>query len=192
MKKILLAIACVGLLLTACQNADSAGNGAAGGHKLSVEPDASLISAYPTMTVTSENEKNGVWNDIISKTDKGQNRSPQLSWDSVEGASSYVIYMIDANMQYFIHWKSEGITDTTLPEGWASESDYVGPYPPDGGTHTYVVYVIALKNPVERVKGGLNGSNPKFPDFVKALDTDKDGNTGNILSCGCLPADFTN
>lgn len=58
-----------------------------------------------------------------------KNASPELSWEPVEGASTYVIYMIDMDTAYIIHWKSGDITETTLPEGWAPETDYIGPNP---------------------------------------------------------------
>ncbi|MCR5543458.1 MAG: hypothetical protein K6F55_04850 [Eubacterium sp.] len=74
----------------------------------------------------------------------------------MEGATVYAIYMVDINMHYFLHWNSIGVTETSLPEGWAPQSDYFGPYPPKGATHTYDVYVIALKNPIDRLKGGVN------------------------------------
>ena len=60
-----------------------------------------------------------------------------------------------------------------------------------GDTHIYDVYVIALKEPVERLKGGLNGSNPKFVEFIQGLDTDSEGNTGNIIAYGKLSGSFT-
>ncbi len=150
------------------------------------------ITGVPVFSVTSENEKDGVWDDVISYTDKGQNHSPQLSWDPVDGAQSYVIYMSDTDMQDWIHWKSNDVKETDLPEGWAGESDYVGPYPPEGGTHHYEIYVIALKQAVDRAKGGLNGVNPKFAENVRSLDTAPDGSTGNILAVGHLDATFTN
>ena len=156
------------------------------------EIDNSLISNYDLFEVTSANLNGGKWDDIVSYTDKGSNHSPELSWESVDGASSYVVYMVDTSMVYWVHWKSEGITETSLPEGWASETEYIGPYPPEGGTHTYEIYVIALKNPVERVKGSLNGQNPKFESFLGDLDTDADGNTGNVVGAGHIVGTFTN
>ena len=45
--------------------------------------------------------------------------------------------------------------------------------------------------PVERVKGGSNSINPKFPEFIKALDTDASGNTGNIISVGRVCGTYT-
>lgn len=154
--------------------------------------DDSLVSNYPRFKVTSENLNNGVWDDSISNTDQGENKSPQLSWDPVEGAQMYVIYMVDTSMQDFIHWKSDYITETNLPEGFASENEYIGPYPPEGGEHTYEIYVIALKKPVERIKGSLNGANMKFAQFIEGLDTDADGNTGNIAGGAHLVGTFKN
>lgn len=160
--------------------------------EVEIEDDDSLVSSYPRFKVTSDNLKNGVWEDSISYTDQGENKSPQLSWDPVEGAQMYVIYMVDTNMQDFIHWKSDYITETNLPQGFASETEYIGPYPPEGGEHTYEIYVIALKKPVERIKGSLNGANMKFAQFIEALDTDADGNTGNIAGGAHLVGTFKN
>ena len=143
------------------------------------EIDNSLISSYNLFDVTSSNLKNGKWDKVIAQGN--ENHSPELSWEPVEGATSYMIYMVDTTGRDFIHWKSCDITETSLPEGWASESDYVGPYPPPGESHIYEIYVIAVKNPVESMKGAVNGQCLKFPEFVQALDTDVDGNTGNIV-----------
>ena len=152
----------------------------------------SLISEYEIFDVSSENLRDGVWDDVISNTDKGENKSPQISWEPVEGAESYVVFMVDTSTQYWMHWKSEGVTETMLPLGWASEAEYVGPYPPAGSTHIYEIYVIAIRNPVERVKGGLNSANIKFPEFITALDTDAEEHSGNIISCGHIAGTYSN
>ncbi len=150
-----------------------------------------FVSAYPAFEVTSQSLHDGVWDEVTANTVDGKNASPELSWEPVEGASTYVIYMIDMDTAYFIHWRSGDITETTLPEGWASTADYIGPYPPPGSTHRYTVYVFALKNPVERVKGGINSVSPKVKEFMESLDTDKDGNTGNIISVGRVTGKYT-
>ncbi|SEQ03869.1 Uncharacterized conserved protein, phosphatidylethanolamine-binding protein (PEBP) family [Lachnospiraceae bacterium NE2001] len=151
-----------------------------------------LVSKYESFEVTSSSLQDGVWNDVISKTDEGSNASPELTWEPVEGATVYAIYMVDISMHYFLHWNSNGITETSLAEGWAPDSDYVGPYPPEGGTHTYDVYVIALKNPIDRLKGGVNTQTLNMQDFIDSTDTDVDGNTGNIVAIGHLSGEFTN
>ena len=150
-----------------------------------------FIDAYASFDVTSTNLNNGVWDDIISNTDKGSNKSPQLEWSPVEGAGLYVIIMDDPDGGDWMHWKSDNVTETSLAEGWAPASDYIGPYPPGGSTHTYEIYVVALKAPVERVKGSFNGQNLKFEENFKALDVDADGNSGNIIAVGRISGTFT-
>ena len=151
-----------------------------------------FIDDYNSFEVTSTSLNNGVWNDVISNTDKGSNKSPQLQWSAVDGAGLYVIIMDDPTSWDFMHWKSDNVTETSLDEGWAPKSEYVGPYPPSGATRTYEVYVVALKAPVERIKGTFNASNPKFEENFKALDTDAEGNSGNIIAIGRLSGTFTN
>ena len=141
----------------------------------------SFIDEYSSFEVTSTNLNNGVWDDIISFT--GSNKSPQLEWDAVDGTDHYVIIMDDLEAWDIIHWKSDNVTETSLTEGWAPSTDYVGPNPPSGSTHTYEIYVIALKAPVEGVNEAFClGRNLKFEENFKALDIDADGNSGNIIS----------
>ena len=157
----------------------------------STQKNNTFIDDYDSFEVTSTSLNNGVWNDVISNTDKGSNKSPQLQWDAVDGAGLYVIIMDDPDSWHFMHWKSDNVTETSLDEGWAPSSEYVGPYPPSGATRTYEVYVVALKAPVERVKGAFNASNSKFEENFKALDTDAEGNSGNIIAIGRLSGTFT-
>ena len=150
-----------------------------------------FIDDYDSFEVTSTSLNNGVWNDVISNTDRGLNKSPQLQWSAVDGAGLYVIIMDDPVSWDFMHWKSNNVTETSLDEGWAPESEYVGPYPPSGATRTYEVYVVALKAPVERVKGAFGASNTKFEENFKALDTDAEGNSGNIIAVGRISGTFS-
>ena len=48
-----------------------------------------------------------------------------------------------------------------------------------------------LKEPVERLKGSVRALNPKFKEFIQGLDTDSEGNTGNILAYGKISGTFT-
>ena len=150
-----------------------------------------FVTDYVSFEVTSTNLHDGVWDEVIS-SDKGLNHSPELKWDPVDGATQYLIYMTDVDAFNWVHWMSDGVTETELPEGWASDSDYKGPYPPAGSSHTYEIYVVALKNPVERMKGALDGQNPKFEENFKAMDTDANGNSGNIISVGKLTGTYGN
>lgn len=156
------------------------------------EAPAALLDELTTFNVTSENLHDGVWDSVISNTSNGENHSPQLSWESVENAESYVIYMIDTSAGNWMHWKSNGVTDTSLSEGWASESEYVGPYPPKGAPHDYEIYVFALKKPVEEIKGWFDSNNNKFFENLSILDTNSDGESGNIISYGHITGTYTN
>lgn len=143
-----------------------------------------------TFQVTSEDLQDGVWNSVITNTENGSNVSPQLSWDAVPEAACYVIYMTDITAGNWIHWKSNSITTTTLEQGWAPEKEYIGPYPP-GGTHTYDIYVVAIKEPVESAIGAFNSDNPRFKQCMLKLDETADGKTGNIISYGHISGTYT-
>ena len=156
------------------------------------------LEGYDTFKVTSESLDGKYWSKTCAF--QGDNLSPQLSWEPVEGATTYVIYMVDLTASNIIHWKSVGITETNLPQGWAvsafsqgevSKADYVGPNPPSGSTNQYNVYVFALKAPVERVKGSLGTPALKLQDFMDSLDTDAEGNTGNIVAVGRVTGYYT-
>ncbi|MCR5847983.1 MAG: hypothetical protein K6G75_07670 [Lachnospiraceae bacterium] len=144
----------------------------------------------PTFKVTSECLKAGVWDDKITNTSYGDKLSPDLSWDEVEGAAKYAVIMIDSG---WLHM--DVLTeDTSLAEGAYSRGErweqYVGPYPP-AGTHTYSVFVFALKNePGDFYLGFDNGAND-INKIYQGLDTDIDGNTGNVISFGRLDGNYT-
>ena len=160
-----------------------------------VDSGVDFLEGHKKFELTSTDLENGVWADIISNA-RGNDSSPELSWEPVEGAAEYIVYMVDMNSPDVIvcgvlHWKAYGITVTELPEGWAPSSDYVGPRPPAGETHIYEIYVVALKEPVERLKGAFRAVNPKFDSFIQELDTDSKGNTGNILAYGKISGTYT-
>ena len=152
----------------------------------SAEPAEFDPESLPAITLTSENLHDGVWDDKISNTDRGENHSPQLSWEPVGDAACYAVYMVDTTVTYWLHWKSLGVTETTLAAGWASADEYVGPYPPSG-THDYEIRIFALKEPVTEEKSKFDSSNYGFDDMVKALD----GDGGNVLAYGTLTGTFT-
>ena len=160
--------------------------------------DDQYVSAYPAFTVTSESLDGKNW--IKACAFEGENASPQLSWEPVEGASTYVIYMIDLTAGNIIHWKSDGITETNLPQGSATSAfsqsevdhaDYVGPNPPSGSTNQYNIYVFALKAPVEKVMGKIGDRALNLQHMMDSLDTDAEGNTGNIVAVGRVVGYFS-
>lgn len=143
-----------------------------------------------TFELSSEDLHDGVWDSIITNTENGSNVSPQLAWEPVPGAGCYVIYMVDTTVEDWIHWKSNNVTETNLPKGWAPKEEYIGPYPP-GGTHDYEIYVFALKEPVERAKGAFNNSNMKFKANALSLDEVTEGAKGNIIAYGHITGTYT-
>ncbi len=150
--------------------------------KTTTEPDTDL----PEFEVSSSDLHDGVWDTVITNTKYGENVSPALSWDPVDGAECYVIYMIDTSARNWMHWKMENVTETELLRGRASDSEYVGPYPPSG-THDYEIYVYALKEPVSDIGGDFDKANPGFDDVIRNLDK----SCGNIIACGHIKGTYT-
>jgi phosphatidylethanolamine-binding protein (PEBP) family uncharacterized protein len=157
---------------------------------LIADENGNLMSQYEEFELTSEDIEDGFWVDAISSSPAGDDVSPQLSWDPVDGAGQYIIYMVDVSANYLIHWKAEGVTETHLDRGWA-ESFYFGPYPRTGLTNTYDIYVIAIRNPIDRLRGSLRVPNENFPLFLAYLDIDAEGNTGNIIAYGHISAQYS-
>ncbi len=157
---------------------------------LITDENGNLMSQFEEFELTSEDIEDGFWVDAISSSPAGEDVSPQLSWDPVDGADQYIIYMVDISANYLIHWKAEGVTETHLDRGWA-DSFYFGPYPRTGLTNTYDIYVIAIRNPIDRLRGSLRVPNANFPLFLAYLDIDAEGNTGNIIAYGHISAQYS-
>lgn len=150
-----------------------------------------LESNIATFEVTSESLKDGVWDTVITNTANGKNQSPQLSWEAVEGAESYSIYMVDTSASNWSHWRSADVTETNLAQGWATEKEYVGPYPPSG-THDYEIYVFALKEqPSAKPTVMFNSGNSAFFKDIMALDKSESSESGNIISYGHIKGTYT-
>ena len=144
----------------------------------------------PSFNVTSSNIYEGIWDDKITNTKYGENMSPELTWDAVDGADRYVVIMIDGawlHMDVFT-------TETHLDEGAVSRGQrgeqYVGPYPPSG-THTYSVFVFALKDEPGKVKMSFDAGGNSIDMIYSSLDKDKDGNTGNVIAFSRLDGNYT-
>ena len=65
--------------------------------------DDEFVSAYPAFKVTSESLDGEYWVEACGFD--AENASPQLSWEPVEGASTYVVYMVVMNTANVLHWK---------------------------------------------------------------------------------------
>ncbi|MBO4580246.1 MAG: hypothetical protein J5715_08845 [Clostridiales bacterium] len=144
----------------------------------------------PTFKATSSNVKDGVWDDKITNTKHGENISPELSWEAVEGASQYVVIMIDAQWLHMDVFT----TETSIAEGAIGRGEkgaqYVGPYPPSG-THTYSVFIFALKDDFEKANLYFDSGLNSLEKIFKGLDSDKNGNTGNVIAYARLDGNYT-
>ena len=162
-----------------------------------VEQCGYCVEEYPQFYVGSDSLVDGVWSDDMgAKPEHPQGISPSLYWEPVEGAACYVIYMVDCSHAEgipptnFIHWIVANYEDTEIIAG-EDPAHFYALGPEAGTTHSYAVYVIALKAPVERAKGATGTMPTNFNNFLLALDTDADGNTGNIIAFGYLKGKYT-
>ena len=151
-----------------------------------------------TLTVTSDDLQDGVWDSRITNTEVGSDQSPQLSFAPVEGADHYVIYMVDESANNWVHWLAVDVHETELNTGenqkYGNDGNfqYVGPYPPDGsGEHVYTVYVYALKDQpdsdmeLEFDEPFLSGDYLYY-DYLNISERGKPDRYGNVLAYGYL------
>ena len=154
-----------------------------------LEADGSKVykDSLPLIEVTSDNANNGEWDVDIGL--KEGNLSPELTWDEVDGAGCYAVFMIDVSTTTWLMWYV--VVDTThFDKGrYTDSTEYVGPYPP--GAHDFIVYVVALKDvpkissyPLDQITGDID-------DKLNVLNTDNEGNTGNVLAYGYIKATYT-
>lgn len=146
------------------------------------------VDELKSFKVTSKNLHRGVWDTKCGYLK--ENVSPQLSWNPVDGATQYAVFMIDGgwcHMDVFTDLTEleEGIVKD-MPRGF----QYIGPYPSEG-THTYIVYVFALKEEPGKVKFLFNSGGNSIDLIYMALDKTIDGNAGNVISCGKLAGKYS-
>ena len=148
------------------------------------------INDLPKFNVTSDNLKNGVWDEQIGA--KHGNVSPELSWDKNEYAAKYAIVMIDHDGNDWLHWFA--LTDkTSVDEGTfnGENNGYVGPYPPSG-THNYTVYVFALKGDTNNPDIQLDKGGTELKDIIDQLNSGRyDNDYNNIKSVGIIEGSYS-
>ena len=142
------------------------------------------INECRSFEVTSKDINEGFW-DVKISHDKGSDLSPELTWEPVDGASCYAVYMLDLTANYWVHMKT--LTDkTSLASG--EVSDYVGPYPPSG-VHNYIVYVFALKEE-KGLPGMLDAPFDSANELASMLNTFSNSDVGNIIAAGRVSAEY--
>lgn len=149
---------------------------------------ASSEPAVLFLNLSSDDLSDGVWNSVIASNGSGQNLSPELSFDAVEGAEEYAVVMIDPDGNNWLHWIASGIKRTHLSQG-ENPGSYKGPYPPSG-THTYEVTVYALKAAPDALPGTFDaaGNNPE--DLFAGMDT-AGGSRGNVIVSETISGTYT-
>ena len=145
------------------------------------------MGSLPVFEVSTTSIEKNEWKQICGF--KEGNKSPALSWKPVEGASKYAVIMIDTTTNNWLSWYV--LTDkTTLAEGeFTDKSIYIGPYPPE--THTYELYVVALKSEPQKLSFKLDTNGGDIQSYLDKLNKASDGNVGNVLAYGTIKAPYT-
>lgn len=149
-----------------------------------------LFENISRFEVTSNSINEYVWDPVITYTKYGENKSPELTWEAVDGATSYAVFMLDGA------WLHMDVltTETSLSEGCIENNgrwdQYVGPYPPDG-THTYSIFVFALKEESSKVTMAFNAGGNSIDGIYMKLDKNQNGETGNVIAYGRLDGNYT-
>jgi len=150
----------------------------------------------PTIAVTStsivkEKLLTAVAADSGRNKPRGENQSPALSWETVEGANYYAVCMLDESANW-LHFLVTDITATELEQGTYTEAKtYVGPYPPKGsGAHTYRIEVFAIKKqpnyPLDQIDKKIS-----YSGLVNHLNQVGD-HSDNILARGYVTGTYEN
>lgn len=142
---------------------------------------ASVTDEGKLLTATAAVERNNP---------QGENQSPAVNWETVEGANYYAVMFFDTNANW-LHLFVTDITDTELPQGaYADTNTYVGAYPPKSkGTHTYRISVFAIKEQPNDTIGKLDGQN-SYAGLVNHLNQ-VGNNSDNILAYGYMEGTYT-
>lgn len=152
-----------------------------------VDSSKVYMESLPVFEVTTTSIANGEWKRECGF--KEGNKSPALSWKAVDGATKYAVIMIDTTTNNWLSWYL--ITDkTSLAEGeYTDKSVYIGPYPPE--THTYELYVIALRSDPQKLSFTLDKNGGDINSYLNSLNKASDGSFGNVISYGAIKAPYT-
>ncbi len=142
------------------------------------------LDKIDTFNVSSESIYYGEY-----KKETGANNgnvSPELTWDKVEGASKYAIFMIDLDDGiYHLHWY-DLVDECSVAEGAFDKSTgFTGPYPE--APHEYTIYVFALKEDTGDLGLRVDAQGIDIQTFIDTLEADK---PGNIISYGEITASY--
>lgn len=144
-----------------------------------------------SMEVTSDSLTDGVWNSEIS------DMSPELTFEPVDGAEFYVIYMVDESSNNRLLWYASHVGDTSVPEG-SGTGEYTGPdLPSCEGGHNLTVYVYALQGEPGRTIDLTPGDSSLsgdlyYYDILNVIDGSSCPELyGNVLAYGYITHRFS-
>ena len=142
--------------------------------------NAAVLENLDTFEVTSESIFYDEW--IKETGSENGNISPELSWEKVDGATSYAIIMLDLDVEnYILH---AYCTSDTNHIDLGAMDEFLGPTPRD--PHNYAVYVFALKEAVD-----INLTVPKHDfDTENLLEMLNKDNPDNAISYGSVSASY--
>lgn len=145
--------------------------------------DTLYIEELNTFDVSTSSLDGDMWKKECGS--RHGNVSPKISWEAVEGANKYAVFMLDKDASNWLHMYI--MTDKNgLEEGGydGKEAGYVGPYPPE--KHEYDVYVIALKGEPETIAFNMDATGTDIGDKLNNLNKSQNGDTGNVISYGMI------
>ena len=145
--------------------------------------DTLYIEELKTFNVSTISLEGDMWKKECGS--RHGNVSPELSWEAVDGATGYAVFMLDKDASNWLHMCV--MTDRNgLKEGEydGKEAGYVGPYPPE--KHEYDVYVIALKDMNETLVYNMDSTGTDISDKLNKLNISQNGETGNVISYGMI------
>ena len=148
-----------------------------------VTGDTLYIEELKTFAVSTSSLDGDMWKKECGS--RHGNVSPGLSWEAVDGADKYAVFMLDKDAGNWLHMSV--MTDKNgLEEGEFDGKDagYVGPYPPE--KHEYDVYVIALKGEPETITFNMDATGTDISDKLNKLNRSLNGDTGNVISYGMI------
>ncbi len=145
-----------------------------------------------SMDVTSDSLTDGVWNGEIGDV------SPELTFEPVDGAEFYVIYMVDESSNNRLLWYASHVGDTAIPEGSVT-GEYSGPDVTAGEEgHNLTVYVYALQGEpgrsidLEFSDSSLSGDFYYY-DILNVIDGSSSPELyGNVLAYGYVTGTYRN
>ncbi|MBO4336835.1 MAG: hypothetical protein J5842_02020 [Lachnospiraceae bacterium] len=145
------------------------------------------LDKLPRLTVTSDDLQGGVWSRDIGA--RNGNLSPSLSWTPYAGCKDYAVFMIDETAQNWLHLAGAS-ESSAVKKGYFDRYSYVGPYPPSG-THTYTVYVFALKSPASAPRATLDTGGLKMDELLQDINSSVYVEYNNIAAVGTLSGTYS-